>query len=94
MHHLLAGVMMLGVADAVEHRVAHPDVGRGHVDLRAQRAGAVGELAGLHPGEEVEVLLDGAVAERAFLAGAVGRAAIFVGVLGREVADVGLALSG
>ena len=30
-----AGVVMLGVADPVEHRVAQPDIGRRHVDLRA-----------------------------------------------------------
>ena len=69
---LVAGVMMLGVANAVEHRVAHPDVRRRHVDLRAQRAGAVRELAVLHPGEEIEVLLDGAGAEGALLAGRSG----------------------
>ena len=46
---LAAGVMMFGVANAVEDRVAHPDVRRRHVDLRAQRARAVRELAVLHP---------------------------------------------
>ena len=92
MHHLAAGVMMLGVANAVEDRVAHPDVRRRHVNLRAQGARAVGELAVLHPREEVEVLLDGAVAEGAFLAGPVGRAAVFVGVFGGEIIHVGDAL--
>ena len=32
----VAGVMMRGVPDAVEQRIAQPDVGRRHVDLRAQ----------------------------------------------------------
>jgi len=32
-------------ADAVQHRVAHHQVGMGHVDLGAQRLGAVGEFA-------------------------------------------------
>jgi len=61
-------------------------------DLGAQRAGAVGKLAGLHPHEQVKVLLDGAIAVRAVGAGLVGRAAVLIGILGREVADVGLTL--
>ena len=84
--------MMLGVANAVEDRVAHPDVRRRHVNLRAQSTGAIWELAGLHPGEEVEVLLDGAGAERALLARAIGCAAVGVGVLGGEIINVGDAL--
>ena len=44
------------LADPVEGRVAQVDVRRRHVDLRAQRARAVGELARAHPAEEVEVL--------------------------------------
>ena len=87
-----ASMMMLGVADAVEDRVAHPDVRRRHVNLRAQRARAIREFAGLHPGEEIEVLLDGAGAERAVLARAVGCAAVRVGVLGGEIIHVGHAL--
>ena len=54
----VAGAVMLGVADAVEHRVAHVDVRRRHVDLRAQHVRAVGELAGAHAAEQVEVLVD------------------------------------
>ena len=53
---LVAGAVMLGVQDAVHHRVAHVQVGRGHVDLGAQRARAVGKLAGLHALEQVQVL--------------------------------------
>jgi len=36
------------------------DVGGWHVDLRAEGPRAVGELAGAHPPEEVEALVDGA----------------------------------
>jgi hypothetical protein len=69
---LVAGVVVGDVADAVEQGIAQPHVGRGHVDLTAQRARAVGKLAGLHPREQVEVLRDAAVAERAVLARRVG----------------------
>ena len=53
---LVAGAVVRRVLDAVHHRVAQVDVGRRHVDLRPQRAGAVGELALLHPLEQVEIL--------------------------------------
>ena len=86
-----AGVMMFGVADAVDDRVAQPDVGGGHVNFGAQGAGAVGELAVLHALQQVQVFRDGAVAKGAVLAGTVGRAAVGVGVAGGEVADVGFA---
>ena len=88
---LVARVVVRGVADAVQHRVAQPHVGRGHVDLGAQHAGAVGELAGPHAPEQVEVLLHGAVAVVALLSGPVGRAAHGVDLLGGVVVDVGLA---
>ena len=77
--------------DAVHHRVAQVEVRRRHVDLGAQRARAVGELAGAHALEQVEVLLDGAVAVRAFLAGLGQRAAVLADLLGGQVADVRLA---
>ena len=77
--------------DAVHHRVAHVEVGRGHVDLRPQRARAVGELAGPHALEQVEVLLDRAVAVGAVLARLGQRAAVLADLVGGQVADVGLA---
>ena len=65
--------------------------GRAHVDLRPQGACPVGELAGLHAAEQVEVLLHRAVAVRAVLA-ALDVAAVLRDLLGRQVADVRLAL--
>ena len=86
---LVAGVMMLGVADAIEHRVAQPDVRRAHVDLRAQRARAIGKFARFHPREQIEIFFDRAIAKRTLLP----EPAIFVGLLRRHVADVGLAFA-
>ncbi len=71
-----AGARMRRVQDAVEHRIAQIDVARRHVDLGAQHARAVGEFAGAHAAEQVEVLLHAAVAERAVLARLGQRAAI------------------
>ena len=87
----VAGAVVLGVQDAVHHRVAQVEVGRGHVDLGAQGAGAVGEFAGLHAREQVEVLLDGAVAVGAVLARLGEGAAVLADFVGGQVADVGLA---
>ena len=53
-----AGARMLGVQDAVEHRIAQVDVARGHVDLGAQHARAVGKFAGAHAAEQIEIFLD------------------------------------
>ena len=90
MHHASPGPVVGRLADPVERRVAQVDVRRRHVDLRPERPRAVGELAGAHPPEEVEVLLDRAVAVRAVLPRLGQRAAGLPDLLGREVADEGL----
>ena len=78
----VAGAVVLRVQDAVEHRVAQVDVGRRHVDLRAQDARAVRELAGAHAREQVEVLVDRPVAARARPARLGERAAVLADLLG------------
>ena len=64
---------------------------RGHVDLGAQHAGAVRELAGAHAVEQVEVLLHRALPVGAVLAGLGERAAVDADLLLALVVDVGLA---
>ena len=88
----IAGVLVAGLADAENGRIAHVDVARGHVDLRAQRARAIGELAGTHALEQVEVLGDRAFAERRVAPGFGQRAAIFAHLVGIEITDKGLAV--
>ena len=58
----VAGARMLGVQDAVEHRIAQVDVAGRHVDLGAQHARAVGKFAGAHAAEQIEIFLDAAAA--------------------------------
>ena len=87
-----AGPVMLGVHDPVHDRVAHIEVGRGHVDLRPERLRAVGKLAGLHPGEEVEVFLDRAVAPGAGSSRLGRGAARGAHLFGGHIADVGFPL--
>ena len=57
-HPGVAGAVVVATSDAVHHRVAELHVLVLHVDLGAQHVRAVGELAGAHPAEQVEVLLD------------------------------------
>ena len=85
---LVALTVMLDIADAVEHRVAHVEVAAREIDLRAQRVFALGELAVAHPLEEIEALLDRAVAPRA-LGGGVRVAAVFLELLRRQLAHIG-----
>ena len=84
-----AGLVMLGVANAVEHGIAQPDVRRAHVNARAQGAGAIGKFSRLHARKEIEILLHGAMAIRTFLA----QAPELVGFLRGHVADIGAPLA-
>src|SRR5579884_276973 len=87
---LVADVRMLGVQDAVHHRIAHIEVRRIHVDLGPQRPRTVGKLAGLHATKEIEILLNRAIAIGTFLA-ALEIAAILGDLFGRQIADIRLA---
>src|SRR5439155_14597535 len=63
----------------------------GHVDLRAQRFGAVLEFPRPHPPEKVEVLLDRAVPMGRRAAGLRQRAAILADLVAAEIVHIGLA---
>ena len=84
--------VVLGLQDAVHDGVAHLQVGVRHVDLGAQGAAALLELAGAHAREQVEVLLDRAVAVGARRPGHAGAAALLAHLGERQVAHVGGAL--
>jgi hypothetical protein len=88
---LVAGVVVGGVADAVDRRVAQVDVGRAHVDPGPQDVGAVGELAGPHALEEIHVVFDAAGAEGRILPRLGQRAAVDAHFLGRLAVDIGVA---
>ncbi len=83
--------MVRRVLDPVHHRVAHVDIGRRHVDLCAERASAVRELALLHPPEQIEILGHAAVAIRTILARLAQGAPMRANLLGRQIAHVRLA---
>ena len=87
----VAGAVVVGVADAVEQRVAHLHVRRGQVDPGPQHAGAVGQVAGPHLPEQGQVLLDGAVPVGRGPARLAQAAPVLLDLLVAEVVDVGLA---
>ena len=64
---VVARPVVMRAPDAIENRIAHVDVRRRHVDLGAKHVCAILELAGAHPREQIEALLD-----RAAPVGAVG----------------------
>src|SRR5690606_32673574 len=74
-------------------RIAQVDVAAGHVDLRAQGAGTVGELAGTHPVEQVKVFRDRPVTEGRVATRFGQAAAELPNLLGAQVADEGVALA-
>jgi hypothetical protein len=77
--------------DAVEHRVAHDHVAGAEVDLGAQHPRAIRKLARAHAPEQVEVLVDAALAKRAGAARLGDGAAHGPHLLQRRVVDIGLA---
>ena len=85
----VTGPVMAGVPDAIQDRVAQVDVGRRHVDPGAQHVRAVGELAGAHAPEQVEVLVDAAAPVRRVDAGLGQRATMSADLVGRVRVHVG-----
>ena len=88
----VAGAVMLGMQNAIHHRVAHIQIRMRHIDLCLERSRPVGEFPCLHPRKQVKIFFDAAIAIRAVLARRSQRAAILPGLLGRQVAHIRLAL--
>ena len=89
---LIARAVMGGAQNPINYGVAQIDVGRGHVDLRAQTFFAVGVLARLHFAEQGQIFLGRAVPVRALRARLGQRAAGILDFLRRKIADERLAL--
>ena len=75
--------------DAIEHRVAQPDVRGVYVNLRTQRARPVGKFPRFHSRKQIEVFLDRAIAKVTRLP----QAAICVRFLGSHIADISFAFA-
>ena len=89
---LAAGAVMVGVQDAVHDRIAHVEIGRRHVNLGTQNAGAVGKLALSHALEEIEIFFRRATTVRTLFAGLGERAAMLANLFGAQIVDVGFAV--
>ena len=90
----VAGAVVVGVADAVDGRVAQRHVGRCHrvfAHFRAQNVFAILVLAGTHVAEDCQRFLCRAVAERRVGARRAEVAAVFRHVVGILAVDVGVA---
>jgi len=85
-----AGAVMVRVQYAVDDRIAHVEVGGGHVDFCPERPFALLELAVAHALEEVQVFLDAAAPEGAFLSRLGERAPVLSHLFRALVADIGL----
>lgn len=85
----IAGLVVFGELDAVQHRIAHHDKRRSHIDLGAQAGGAFGEFAVAHLLEQRQVLFHAATAVRAVFARRSQGAAVFTNLLRRQFVDVG-----
>ncbi len=87
-----AGAVVVHATDPVHDRIAELHVLVLHVDLRPEHGAALGELAGPHPAEQVEVLLDGSVPVGALDAGVAVAAPLRRDGLAVLLVDVGKAL--
>ena len=87
----VAGVVVRGTPDPVDRRVAHVDVGAGHVDLGTQHHRAVQVLGVPHFPERVEVFCGGAIAKRAVDAGPGEIAPVDAHVFGALFVHIGVA---
>jgi hypothetical protein len=87
----VAGVVVGGAADAVDGRVAHVDVGAGHVDFGTQNHSAIGMLSLRHLPETFQILGRGAGAVGAVHAGLAKVAPVGAHLLGGLFVHIGVA---
>ena len=88
----VTGVVMRKARDPVNDRISHIDIGRGHVDLRAEDLGTVGVLPVFHFRKELQVLLNAPVPVGAVPAGLLERSSVLADLFRREVAHKGQSL--
>ena len=80
---------MRRVQNAIQRRIAQVHIARRHVDFGTQHAGAIGEFAGTHAAEQIEVLSHAAIAVLGISSGLGQCAARLAHLIGRLVIDIG-----
>ena len=91
MHHLIARPVMIRMADAIEKRIAHFHIGRGHIDPGAQNIGSIRKLSRSHALKQIQIFFDGVFGKGADLAGRSDRSAIVADLFFIQPADIGFA---
>ena len=74
---IVAGLVVFGELNAVQHRIAHHNKRRRHVDFRTQARFTFFKTTGTHFFEQRQVLFDATIAVRAVFAWLSQRAAVF-----------------
>ena len=85
---LVAGLMVFRKLNAVQHRIAHHDERRRHVDFGTQARFAFFEATGTHFFKQRKVLFHAAIAERAVFARRGQRTAIFTDFISRQFVNI------
>ncbi len=57
----VSGTMVVCLLYAVDHRIAHVQIGAGHVDLGAQGFTAIRKFSGFHAAEKIEIFCNAAI---------------------------------
>src|SRR5665213_758703 len=89
---LISGAVMRGMKNAIHYRIAHIEIWRRHVDLRAQHTAAVWKLAIFHAHKKIEILFNGSISKRTVLAGLGQSAAIPANFIRGQVVDIRLSI--
>ena len=89
---VVAAPVMMRMTNTQQQRITHHHVRMRHVDLRPQHARTIGELAGLHATQQIEILFHRPVAPRTRRARRGHRAAIGPDLLFVLIVDIGLAV--
>ena len=87
---LVTGAVMRGMAYPVQGGITHDQIGRRHVDLRAQHVRAIRKLASAHTPEEIEVLLDRTVSIGTLPARLSQCPPVLTNLIGGKVIHIGL----
>ena len=74
---LVAGLMVFGELNAVQHRIAHHDKRRSHIDFRTQAGLTFFKATGTHFFEQRQVLFNATIAVRAVFTWLSQRATVF-----------------
>ena len=88
----VAGVVVVGAANAVDDGVAHVYIARGHVNFQTQGFAAVWERAVAHFIKQIKVFFHAALAVGAVFARFGERAAVFAHFFGRKIVHIGFAV--